>query len=123
MAPECPGWRICDSRWQPRPRGKSLLAPRDANPCSGSGLPRFRLANHFPHRHLESVADALERGELDVLLPALDRAVVGTVHFDVVREAFLAVLALFAMTADDFADSELKRGAFHGLNHKVRPVE
>jgi len=69
----------------------------------------LRVANHFPHRHVEPVADALERGELHILLPALDRAVVRTVHLDAVREAFLAVLALFAMPAHDFADAALKR--------------
>jgi len=88
---------------------------------AGSGLTRLRLTNDFPHRHLEPIADALERGELNVLLPALDRTVVGTVHLDVVREAFLAVLALFAMPAYDFADADLKRLAFHRFAPYMSP--
>ena len=42
---------------------------------------------------------------------------------DAVREAFLAVLALFAMPAHDRADTDLKRIAFHGLNLKRRLLE
>jgi hypothetical protein len=95
-------------------RDQRLSAAR----CGASAC--LRVANHFPHRHVEPVADALECGELHVFLPALDRAVVGTVHLDAVREAFLAVLGLFAMPADDFADAALEGSTFHGVNHKRR---
>lgn len=77
-------------------------------------LLRLGFPNHLPHRDFEPDADALERGELQVLLPALQRAVVSAVHLDVIREAFLAELGSFAVPAQDLADADLKGRAFHG---------
>src|SRR5690242_20565612 len=50
----------------------------------------LRLPQHFPHRHLQSLAYLLERRQLQILRPTLERAVIRPMHPNVVCESFLA---------------------------------
>jgi hypothetical protein len=47
--------------------------------------------HHFPHSHAKSLAYALQCIKSNVLFTTFDRTVVGSVHSNLIRVAFLAV--------------------------------
>lgn len=71
----------------------------------------FGFAHKDPYGLAEPGSDALECRNLDVLPASLDAPVVSTVHFDVVREAFLRPFFLLTVLPDDAGNTMLQGGA------------
>lgn len=64
----------------------------------------FRVADDFPHGDAEAFRDPLERRHADILVAALQFAVIGAVHLDVIREGFLIERTRFSAPANRLAN-------------------
>lgn len=73
------------------------------------------------HLRLETISNALKRGEGKVLLAALNLAVISPMHLDVVCEAFLANAQGDAACANDVCQGCLMRVLDHA-SKLVAPV-
>ena len=72
------------------------------------------ILQHFPHLRAYSFANTFQCLKGYVLLAALDCAVVGAMHVDLVCEAFLAVSGRLASLANSCADALKTRSSPHG---------
>lgn len=70
-------------------------------------LLRFSFPNDFPNWHIKPGTNALNGRELKVLSAAFNGSVIGTMHADVIREAFLAVALSLAASTHRVANSLL----------------
>jgi hypothetical protein len=92
--------------------------------CPNSRLETFGVPDDFPHRHVETFANPLQGGELQILFPVLECSVIGPVHLDLIRESFLREVLCFAMLANHQANAGLEWGAgSHGVKVKGRLLE
>jgi hypothetical protein len=75
----------------------------------------------FPHMHAESLANGLQSIEGDVLFPSFDGAVVGAVHADLIRIAFLTVALRFPLCSNGQPEANTAADFLLHVRARYRP--